>query len=72
MNYLEKVNLWKNFKGLDQELALELENLTEKELEDETFENGKSKEMAGAGADPDLAGRLHEHYLWGQPERKQG
>ena len=34
MNYLEKVNLWKNFKGLDQELALELENLTEKELED--------------------------------------
>ena len=34
MSYLEKVNLWKNFKDLDKELALELENLTEKELED--------------------------------------
>ena len=34
MHYLEKVQLWKNFKDLDQELALELESLTEKELED--------------------------------------
>ena len=34
MNYLEKVNLWRNYKDLDAELALELENLSEKELED--------------------------------------
>ena len=34
MTYFEKVNLWRNYKDLDAELALELQQLNEKELED--------------------------------------
>ena len=56
MNYLEKVNLWKNFKDLDKELALELESLSEKELEDAftndlAFGTGGLRGVLGVGTD---------------------
>ncbi len=38
MNYLEKANLWKNFKNLDKELADELNGLSENDLK-EAFTN---------------------------------
>ena len=34
MNYLDKVNLWKNYKDLDGSLLNELNNMSDKELQD--------------------------------------
>ena len=34
MNYLDKVNLWKNYKDLDASLLEELNNMSDKELQD--------------------------------------
>lgn len=54
MGYLEKVELWKNYKGLDKALKAELDSMDEKELKDAftddlAFGTGGMRGVLGAG-----------------------